>query len=225
MSHVASLAAREYLMELEEALEGRMGRAERKLARRDVRSLVQDMAFRLAARKERPAPEDIDYELALEALRPPQEAAEVLAGKRESYARRKWWGRARKLGLVLVLLAVGALAVQAMQSQSAYPIYSYENATQNRTSSSTLETFHVGEGYQRLDYRVRGIVTSDTGEIHVTLLDPSNHVAFREVFEPESGVWARGNLPQATAGNWTLVVDYRDAAGSVRVEVTGIRSR
>lgn len=222
---MASLAVREYLIEVEEALEDRMGRAERKMARRDVRSLVQDMAFRLAARKQRPAPEDIDYELALEALRPPEETAAILAEKRGSYTQRKWRSRARTAGVLLVLALVGALAVQAMTSQTADPVFTYDNASENRTSASTLRTFPVADGYDRLDYRVRGIVTSHEGEIRVTLLDPGNQAVYQEAFTRDSGLWTRGNLPGAEPGDWSLVVDYREASGSVHVEVSGVRGR
>lgn len=222
---MASLATREYLMELEEELEGRLGRAERKMARREVRGLVQDMAFRLAAQKGRPAPEDIDYEIALEAMRPPAEAAEILARRADEFRRRKWTKRARTAGVLLVLVVLGALAVQAMTSETSVPVYSYTNGTANRTTSSTTATFQVSEDYRRLHYRIRGFLSSDGGLIRVTVLDPGNQVVARETFTPESGLYSQGNIPEVPQGTWRLVVDFHDAAGSVRVDLRGIQGR
>lgn len=222
---MASLATRDYLMKVEEELEGELDRAERKLARREVRSLIQDMAFRLAARKERPAPEDIDYEMALEALRPPEETARILARKRGEYRRRKWRGRARTAAIVLILVVVGGLAVQAMTSETSEPVFSYTNGSENRTRSSTMTGFVVDEEYRRLDYQVKGIVTSDEGQIRITLLDPANQVAYQEAFTRDSGLYSQGNVPDVPQGNWTLVVDFADASGSVRVDVRGVTTR
>lgn len=222
---MASLAVREYLMELEEELEGVLGRAERKIARREVRGLVQDMAFRLAARKERPAPEDIDYEIALEAMRPPAEAAEVLAGRADEFRRRKWAKRGRTAAVVLVLMLVGILAVQAMTSETSVPVYSYTNGSENRTTASTVDTFEVEGDYRRLQYQVRGFLSSDEGLIRVTLLDPGNQAVVQESFTPEAGLHAQGTVPEVPRGTWTLVVDFQDASGSVRVDVRGVRAR
>lgn len=222
---MASLATREYLMELEEELEDRMGRAERKIARREVRGLVQDMAFRLAAQKRRPAPEDIDHEIALEALRPPEEAAEVLAGRADEFRRRKWAKRGRTAAILLVLALVGVLAVQAMTAETTVPVHSYTNASENRTNSSTTEVFDVSGDHRRLQYQVRAFLSNPEGTIRVTVLDPGNGVAIQEAFTADSGAHRQGTVAEVPQGSWRLVVDFVDAAGSVRVDLRGVTGR
>lgn len=222
---MVSLDARAYLLEVEAALEeAGMPRRQRKLAVREVRSLLQEMAFDLAARKREPSPRDLHHDLALQAMKPPEATARVLMDRRDTYrdrTRRKRW---RTLAL-LVLVVVAGIAVWSFStSQASDPVYTWTKGVPNATTASYMDNFTVEEGYERLDLELRVLQVSEGGSFTVWLFDPDHETVLHQEFDHTEGTpYVRRTLPP-TAGTWQVVVDLHDVEGSFRLDVRGVRS-
>src|SRR5581483_9923831 len=175
---VSSLDVLDYQVALDEALArpGAEGRALlppslRKAALRDVRRIVEAMAFRFALMDERALPEDLDYLRAIEAMKPPPRAAEVLARRRPIYAR----ARRRRLTVTWVTLAIVVLGVVAL----AYGATSEkaDRVVDLSTSRTAYANFTVDGNATRL--HVDGTILPARGEegtIEIFLTSPSGHV-------------------------------------------------
>jgi hypothetical protein len=194
----------------------------RRQAVKEARRVVDAMAFRFAILDERPLPEDLDYLRALEAVKPPAQAATVLARRRAHYARTRtrrlvttWASLAIVGGLVL------ALAVLATSEESV-TLASINHATASEQTYSPNATFVVDANMTRLHLDGTLLLARGSpGNIEVRLVDPDGLV---HDFTPTRGnVYVRENVEAPKTGRWTLYVDFNGAEGSARVEVFGVR--
>lgn len=220
---MSSLDVRAYVLKVEEHLKDRLRKGERKLALREVKGVVRDLAFDLAIRKRRPAPADIDYALALECLKPPETVAEVLVARRSEYASRVRRRRLRSVAVLAVLILGGLALANAMTAQVSHDLATLTVGTPpGETVTWTNRTnFTVPEGLDRLDYDIRTLVTGGEGTARVTIMDPNGRNVFQREVTRDDKVYHRGNL-EATPGKWFVFVDLTEVSGSVRVDVTGV---
>ncbi|HVM44315.1 MAG TPA: hypothetical protein VM582_00165 [Candidatus Thermoplasmatota archaeon] len=194
--------------------------AYRRQAVKEARRIVDAMAFRFAVLDERPLPEDLDYLRALEAVKAPAAAAQVLLRRRPVYARVRRRRLTTTYGVLLFLaLAIGGLA---------YVVTSEESVTLAEFSAtrSTNHTFVVAENMTRL-------------YVDATVLHPDDAVAGVAIFlnGPEGQVvqlWPSGDArnnylrrniapPTLTPGEWTVLVDFNSGGGSVHLTILGVR--
>lgn len=222
---VASLDLLDYQAGLDDALaKAGMPAALRRQAVKDARRVVDAMAFRFAIMDERPLPEDLDYLRALEAVKAPPGAAEVLLRKRPFYAK----VRRRRLVTTYTTLAVLALAIIGLAyfatSEEAVELALLEHSTLDPVTFPSNRTFVVTPDLTRI--HLDGTILparSSPGVIEVRLVDPSGQTRVFESYYPNSGVYLRENVYSPEPGEWTLFVDFLDAQGSVRITVDGIR--
>jgi hypothetical protein len=224
---VSSLDVLDYQVALDEALakRGPDGRplleaAHRKQAMREVRRLVEAMAFRHALLDDRALPEDLDYLRALEGLKPAEKAAEVFARKRPVYVR----ARRRRLLTTWISLAVVALAVAAL----AYGATSEkaERVVDVSTSQTTNATFHVDGNVTRL--HVDGTILparGSEGTIDIFLYSPSGKVYTLWPDGDRRDNYLRRNLDgsQIEVGDWRVLVDLNGGPGSVSLVIDAVR--
>ena len=196
----------------------------RRQAVKEARRVVDAMAFRFALLDERPLPEDLDYLRALEAVKPPGRAAEVLARRRPHYVR----VRRRRLMTTWVTLAVLAVvatgAAVLATSEKADTLASINHSTVATGLYQPNATFLVEENVTRLRVDGSVFVSKDsTGTVEVRLLDPQGVERLYEVFAARGNVYLRENVYDPLPGRWTLLVDFNGAEGSARVDVSGVR--
>lgn len=192
----------------------------RSAAVKEARRVVDAMAFRFALMDERPLPEDLDYLRALEAVKPPERAAEVLARRAPIYAR----ARRRRLVttwtvLPLVVALVGALAWAATSEKADTLAEVNDRVT---APTSVERRFEVGDNITRLHVEGTFVVPRDAvGAIEVFLIDPSGRTRIYDSFVPGGNNYLRENVPDPEPGEWTLLVDY-GSEGSAFVRVNGV---
>lgn len=193
----------------------------RRQAIKEARRLVDAMAFRFALLDERALPEDLDYLRALEAVKDPERAAAVLARRGPHYAR----VRRRRLATTWVSLAVvaGLVALLAVlaTSEESETLASISHSAPVAQTRSLNATFVVEANVTRL--HVDGtllLARGSTGTIEVRLLDPLGVV--HDLTPTPGNVYLRENVAPV-AGEWTLLVDFNDARGSIHVDVSGVR--
>lgn len=194
----------------------------RRQAVKEARKVVDGMAFRFALLDERPLPEDLDYLRALEAVKPPERAAEVLARRRPHYAR----VRRRRLATTWSILAVLAFLVGGLAwlatSEEAEVLATVNFGTRSALYTQNA-TFDVDGNVTRLHLDGTLILARGTpGTVEVRLVDPDGVERFQEVHTAQDSVYLRGNVA-ARPGTWTLLVDFNGAEGSARVDVLGVR--
>lgn len=223
---MASLDVLDYQLALDAALAKQgMRPGLRRAAVKEARRVLDAMAFRFALMDERPLPEDLDYLRALEAMKPAGRAAPVLLRRQPVYARARTRRLATTWGVLLVLaLAVGGLAYLAT-SERAIPLAVIDHSAADPVTLPSARTFTVTENMTRL--RVDGtflLSKASRGVVEVRLLDPSNNTVFYEPYYPGGNVYLRENIEQdvLVPGEWTLLVDFLDAQGAVRLTVDGI---
>ena len=224
---MASLDVLDYLQGLDAALAQRgMQAPYRRQGLKDARRTIDAMAFKFAIQDERPLPEDLDYLRALEAMKPPERAAPVLQRRLPAYRR----VRGRRLlttGIVLLVLAsfVGGLAWLAT-SESSHPLASLTHAVNDDAGRtvSLNETFTVESGMTRAYVAGTIFVGPDTrGNIEIFLKGPDGQTRLFKAYADRGTHYLRENVHPLEAGEWTLLVDFNGARGSVHVDVNGIR--
>jgi len=222
---MASLDVLDYQAGLDAALaKAGMEPAFRRAAMKDARRVVDAMAFRFAILDERPLPEDLDYLRALEAVKPPEKAADVLLARRPVYAR----ARRRRLvttwlALSIVSLAIVGLVVGAT-SEEAIELALIDRGTGPGASPSANATFTVTEEMTRLHLDGTVLLAkASPGVVEVWLIDPTGQPRVFESFYANGNIYLRENVYDPIPGVWTLTVDFLDASGSARVTVDGIR--
>ena len=196
----------------------------RRQAVKDARRVVDDMAFRFALLDERPLPEDLDYLRALEAVKPPEQAATVLARRQPHYAR----VRRRRLTTTWTILAILGLMAGglywAATSEVADTLAVVNHNTRTDPERSPSATFLVDENVTRLHLDGTILLRRDSpGAVEIRLLDPDGREAFFETYVPGGNVYLRENVENPRPGTWTLLVDFNGAQGSARVDVMGVR--
>lgn len=228
---MSSLDLLDYQVGLDEALarpgpDGKplLAPALRRQAVKEARRVVDAMAFRFALMDERPLPEDLDYLRALEAVKAPPGAAEVLARRGPHYART----RRRRLVTTWTVLALIAALVGSgawlVTSEKADVLAVVSHAAAVEATFSPNATFYVDEATTRLHVDGTVLLQRDsTGGIEVRLLDPDGRVRLEESFYPGGNVYLRHNEYDPAPGLWTLLVDFNSAQGSARVEVLGVK--
>lgn len=226
---MSSLDLLDYQVGLDEALarpgpDGKplLASALRRQAVKEARRVVDAMAFRFALLDERPLPEDLDYLRALEAVKPPARAAEVLARRKGHYAK----VRARRLvttwGVLAIVGALVAVLAVLATSEESVTLASINHSTATEQTYSPNATFVVDANVTRL--HVDGtllLARGSTGNIEVRLVDPDGVV--HDLTPTRGNVYLRENVDAPKAGEWTLYVDFNGAEGSARVEVFGVR--
>lgn len=222
---VASLDVLDYQAGLDaELAQAGMPAGYRRAAVKDARRVVDAMAFRFAVMDERPLPEDLDYLRALEAVKPPPRAAPVLLQRRPVYARAQRRRLTTTYAVLLILVvAIGGLAYLAT-SEEARELALIEHNTLQAVTFPSNKTFAVTDEITRL--HVDGTILASRaspGVIEVRLVDPAGETRMFESFYAGGNVYLRENVLDPAPGEWTLIVDYLDAQGSVRVTVDGIR--
>ena len=221
---MASLDVLDYLTGLDAALAPRLPAALRRSALRDARRVVDMLAFRFAILDERAMPEDLDYLRAIEAMKPADRAAEVLARRRPLYARK----RRRRLATTWTVLAVLAAAAGGLAwlatSETAQTLTYVNEHPFSDVTYSVNRTFVVEPAVNRLHVSGDVFVRGSDGNVDVFLKDPHNVTVLHETFNAASGNYLRENILSPTPGVWTLWVDYNQAHGSVAVTVDGVRS-
>lgn len=196
----------------------------RRQAVKDARRVVDAMAFRFALLDDRPLPEDLDYLRALEAVKAPPQAAEVLARRRPHYAR----VRRRRLTTTWVVLAVLGLLVGGVVHiatlEKAEVLATIVHSTGATGTFSPNATFVVDGNVTRLHLDGTILVHRESaGVVEVRLVDPDGRTAFYDAYGARGNVYLRENVYDPKPGEWTLLVDFSGARGSVRVEVLGVQ--
>lgn len=196
----------------------------RRSALKEARRVVEAMAFRFAILDERALPEDLDYLRALEAMQPAPRAAAVLARRRPVYAK----ARRRRLATTWLTLAIVALGITAIvyygtsEVADTLALVSENNPTE--TTVAHYRNFTVGSNVTRLHVDGTILLSKATkGVIEVFLIDPSNGTRVYESYASGGDIYLRQNVYAPQPGVWTLVVDFNEAQGSARVELTGVR--
>ncbi|HWH07905.1 MAG TPA: hypothetical protein VNX21_01815 [Candidatus Thermoplasmatota archaeon] len=223
---MASLDVLDYMQGLDDALAQRgMQAAYRRQALKEARRAIDAMAFKFAILDERPLPEDLDYLRALEAMKPPARAAPVLERRLPTY-RRVRGRRLATTGVVLLVLGslVGGLWWLAT-SETAAPVASLTHAVNDdagRTVTLT-ENLTVPEGATRL-YVAGTIFVSggSRGDIAIFLKGPDNQTRLYESYADRGTHYLRENVAPAEAGEWTLLVDFNGARGSIHLDVSAV---
>lgn len=228
---MASLDVLDYQVGLDAALaaKGEDGRpllepGLRRQAVREARRVLDAMAFRFALLDERPLPEDLDYLRALEAMKPPERAARVLARRRPLYRR----NRVRRLATTFVSLGVVALVVAGLvygaTSEKATELALLTERTGADVTVTFNRTFEVSENVTRLhvDATVIPPPRGSPGVVEVRLLDPSGQVRVYESYAAGGNNYLRENVLDPQPGEWLLLVDFLEAKASVRVSVLGV---
>lgn len=223
---MSSLDVLDYQVALDEAMakRGPDGRplleaAYRKQALREVRRALEAMAFRYALLDERALPEDLDYLRALEGLKQPEKAAQVLARKRPVYAR----ARRRRLVTTWVSLAIVVVAAAAL-------VYGATSEKADRlvdlsTSHTTNATFVVGQNVTRL--HVDGTILPGKGQegtIEIFLYSPSGRTYTLWPNGDNRDNYLRENLEgsQVEQGEWRALVDFNGGPGSVYLIIDAV---
>ncbi|HWG89221.1 MAG TPA: hypothetical protein VNZ52_00080 [Candidatus Thermoplasmatota archaeon] len=230
---MATIEVLDYLTRLEAQMEANgVPSGERKLARREVRHLIDDLAFRFAAMDERVMPEELDYARALEAIREPHLAAATLEPARPRLRR----VRKRKLVTSLTILALLAVAVGGLfylaGTQEAEPLLNdftvshlrpATDAPTKPLTTTRMVNFTVpgDRDYQLLRFVIEPALVTE-GTIRVTVLDPEDADAWSRTFTVETVRYAKIDLPPQE-GRWRVIVDFEKAYGAVTVNVDGIR--
>ena len=196
----------------------------RRQAVKEARRLVDAMAFRFSLMDERPLPEDLDYLRALEAMKPPAKAAQVLARRRPHYART----RRRRLATTWIGLALFASLVLGVAwlatSETADTLASINHSTAATQTYAPNATFLVDANVTRLHVDGTLLVAKGSpGVIEVRLVDPAGRTRVYESSAAGGNVYLRENVYAPEPGSWTLYVDFSGAEGSARVEVFGVR--
>ena len=223
---MASLDVLDYLQGLDAALAKRgMAPAYRRQAVKDARRVIDAMAFRFAILDERPLPEDLDYLRAIEAMKQPDRAAPVLERRLPHYRR----VRSRRLattGVTLLVLAglVGGLAWLAT-SETAEPLASLSNANPDEGRTVTLtENFTVTPDMNRLYVAGTVFVGAGTrGNIEIFLKGPDGETKLFQSYAERGTYYLRENVELPEAGDWTLLIDFNGARGSIQVDVSGVK--
>lgn len=221
---VASLDVLDFQAGLDAALAQRgMANAYRRQAVKEARRVVDAMAFRFAILDERPLPEDLDYLRALEAVKAPERVAEALERRQPHYARVRRRRLVTTYGILLIL-ALGILAIAyGATSERATELALLTHDASELVTFPANRTFVVTENMTRL--HVDGTILlsrSSPGVIEVRLLDPQGRNRVFESYYANGDVYLRENVYEPEPGEWTLLVDFLDAQGSVRVTVDGI---
>jgi hypothetical protein len=231
---VASLDVLDYQVGLDAALakpgaEGRplLPETLRRQAVKDARRVLDAMAFRFAVLDERALPEDLDYLRALEAMKPPEAAARVLARRAPVYAANRRRRLVTTWGTLAVLAFLVAGGVYIATSEEAVTLASVEQASTRNVPGGTLNvtrTFEVTPEMNRL--HLDGYVfvrQGSVGVIEVFLLGPDNATVYYESFAAGSNPYLRHNVVAPAPGPYWLLVDFLDVDGSVTMTVDGIR--
>ena len=222
---MASLDLLDYQQALDAALakEG-LPAGLRRPAVKEARRVIDAMAFRFALMDERPLPEDLDYLRALEAVKPAPRAAAVLARRRGVYARNRVRRLTTTWGILLVFaLVVGGFAWLVTSEEAIEVALIDHNAAASVTRPET-RTFSVTDDVTRLHVDGTFLVNKNSrGVIEIRLLDPNGETALYESYAAGGNIYLRHNVVEPMPGEWTLLVDYLDAQGSVRVSVDAIR--
>lgn len=218
---MVSLDVLDYQLGLDAALahEG-LPPALRRQAVKDARRAVDAMAFRFALLDERPLPEDLDYLRALDAVKPPERAAPVLARRRPVYERvrrRRLVTTFTTLGIVAV--AIAGLVVLATSEDSV-------TLAELTTSTSTERTFVVTPEFTRLHVDATILHPDDAvSSVDMFLYGPNDEVVQLWPSGDARNNYLRRNIepPLLTPGEWRLLVDFNAAGGSVYVTVLGVQ--
>jgi hypothetical protein len=221
---VASLDVLDYTTRLDRALAAHTRSAGlRRAALREARRLIDAMAFRFAILDERPLPEDLDYLRALEAMKPPEAAAAVLARRLPAYARAR---RQRLVFTWTVLVVVGLLAgglVYLATSERATELAAIHQSAAVNVQYTAERDFNVTSQMTRLHVDGSVFLGRDAnGTVLVSLVDPTGQAQMSQSFSPNGDNYLRYNVVSPMPGPWRLLVDFDQADGSVDVTVDGI---
>ncbi|HVL47343.1 MAG TPA: hypothetical protein VM889_02170 [Candidatus Thermoplasmatota archaeon] len=217
----------DWLARLDDALENRLTFAERKLARREAKSLIEDMAFRFGMFEERPLPDDIDYARALEALKDPPAAAAAFVARKPVYKARVRRKRFTRIA-VLALVVVGGWAfADFATSEVATPLVNIADGGIDPMTKSNETTFVVTPDFTRVRFDANVRVFNDDGLVIVTVRDPDGLVVWTQDFSRRGTGVAHRNIQgdELKAGEWTVRYEFGDAAGHLHVEAHGVTPR
>lgn len=192
----------------------------RKQALKDARRTLDAMAFRFAILDERPLPEDLDYLRALEAMKPPERAAEVLARRRPAYQ------RVRRRRLVTSLVSLGIFALLVAGIVYVATLEEADVLAEFSASESTNATFVVTPEMTRL--HVDGTILhaqGEVGNVEIFLYGPDGQTITLWPSGDARNNYLRRNLlpPELTPGEWRVFVDLNGGPGSVYLTITGVR--
>lgn len=213
------------MLDYQAGLDAALARAQlpaalRRQAIKEARRVIDALAFRFALMDERPLPEDLDYLRALEAVKPPERAAEVLAKRRPIYAANRRRRLITTWTILLVIIGASAALAYAVTSEESVVLAEFG------TQVTTNRTFVVTENMTRI-------------HVDATVLHPTDAVAGVEMYlygpdERSIRLWpsvdARNNYlrvniapPELTPGEWRLFVDFNEGGGSVYVTLIGVQ--
>ncbi len=214
-----SLIAREYALALDEVLEDRLTAKERKLAWREVRGVIDDLAFSHSLREGRIPPSDDDYHLALEAVKPPAAAAEVFVRRQPVYAGRVRRKRITTWSILLFLALFGTLSWGFITSEASEPLISYSDGGTG-LEQDTFRTFNVTRDYTRLEI-VANVFSSSF--VEVMIIDPRGDPVWSQTFGEDRN-WAHGAVASPLDGQYLLRVRFvgEAAANAISVDVRGV---
>ena len=197
-----------------------MPAALRRQAVKDARRVVDAMAFRFALMDERPLPEDLDYLRALEAVKPPARAAQVLLARRPHYARVRRRRLTTTFTILFVLAAsIGALAFYATSEEAV-------TLAEFTTTQSTDRTFVVTENMTRLYVDATVLHPDDAvSSVAIFLNGPNDQVVQLWPSGDARNTYLRRNIvaPTLEPGEWTVLVDFNVGGGSVYVTILGVQ--
>jgi hypothetical protein len=192
-------------------------------ARKDVRRVLDAMAFRFAILDERPLPEDLDYLRAIEALQPAPKAAAVLARRRPFYAKT----RRRRLASTWTTLAVIGLALFALvwfgTSEKAETLVAVKEQAAVDVTYIRTWNFTVDPAMNRLHIDGSAFLNkASQGDVEVFIKDPTGKTTRYIERSPTSNNWIRDNIEGPLPGVWQLVVSFNGASGTLQMTVDGV---
>ncbi len=214
-----SLLAREYALALDDLLVHELTPQERKLAWREIRAIIEDMAFNYAVREKRIPPREEDYVHALAAIKPPGEVQHTFVRRKPVYAKRVKRKRITTWSVLFVLVAFSALAWTFATSEASEAVFSYADGGAD-LKADTLKPFNVTRPYERLEITANVFSGSF---VELMLIDPRGEPVWSQTFGKDRN-WAHGSVAAPLEGQYFFRVRFvgTPQANAISAEVRGV---
>ncbi|MHB8606053.1 MAG: hypothetical protein ACYDCK_12445 [Thermoplasmatota archaeon] len=225
---MASLDVLDYVTALEAALAPLLPRAERRLAIRETRHVIDELAFRLAwAAERRVPPEDIDYARAIECLKPAAAVAPILARRRPKYRKRVIRRQVTTIFVLLFMLVAGVAFAHFIASEKGRVALDWAPASGAVVDASDSRNFTIMPGASEVQFSFTADVAkvtnaSQAGLVEITVLDPAGNIRYQGDFTHSTRIYDRANVESPPSGVWVVYVDFHEALAGVRVNVVEV---